>query len=174
VLVAVPLAWKWQLGAPRVTAVVCMVAAVVGVAVAVIGNATNLGLPLSAVVVWTLPVTAAAGITAYRFYRDPDRLPPTREDVSSALRTDRSLYVHMTGGELTVAAKNGRCYRLEELTKTTLHSADATVVGIRLNFSRCPCEPIAGRIMLEALLSGKTALRRSWPRSLPRRRVIGL
>jgi len=81
VLVAVPLAWKWQLGALRATAVVCMVAAVVGVVVAVIGNATNLGLPLSAVVVWTLTVTAAAGITACRFYRDPDRLPPTREDV---------------------------------------------------------------------------------------------
>jgi len=45
VLVAVPLAWKWKLGAPRATAVVCMVAAVVGVAVAVIGDATNLDLP---------------------------------------------------------------------------------------------------------------------------------
>jgi len=63
------------------------------------------------------------------------------------------------GGELPVAAKNGRSYGLEELTKTTLHSADSTVIGIGLHFLEVHVNraPIAGHITLEARLLRKTA-----------------
>jgi phosphatidylserine decarboxylase len=64
----------------------------------------------------------------------------------------------VTGGELTVAAKNGRSYRLEELTKTTLHSADATVVGIRLNFLDVHVNRSRGALCWRRFSSGKTAL----------------
>jgi phosphatidylserine decarboxylase len=157
VLVAVPLAWKWQLGVVRATAVVCIVAAVVGVAVAAVGNAANLGLLMSAVVVWTVTLAVAAGIMAYRFYRDPDRIPPTGDDVVVSPADGTILYVHeVTGGELPVVAKNGRPYHLEELTKTTLHASDAAVIGIGLNFLDVHVNraPIAGRITLQERFPG--------------------
>ena len=157
-LAAVSLAWKWQLGLARATAVVSIIAAVVGVVVAAIGNATNLSLPLSAVIVWTVTLAVAAGITAFRFYRDPERIPPSRDDVVLSPADGTILYVHeVMGAELPVVAKNGRPYRLEELTKTTLHDSDATVIGIGLNFLDVHVNraPIAGRITLQERFPGR-------------------
>jgi phosphatidylserine decarboxylase len=59
------------------------------------------------------------------------------------------IYVReVRGGSLPVATKNGRNYRLDELTKTKLREVDVTVIGIAMTFLDVHVNraPITGRI----------------------------
>jgi phosphatidylserine decarboxylase len=74
-------------------------------------------------------------VVLWRFYRDPDRTAPEREDVILSPADGEVVYVNRSrAGELPVATKEGRPYVLDELVRTPLQAEDATVVGIALSF----------------------------------------
>jgi len=148
-LTALPLAWKWQLGLGRSATVVSAVA--LAAALVVVGIAEVVAVPRAAgaAVVWLSTLAVVAALVGYRFYRDPERTPPPRDDVVVSPADGRVVYIRRShGGVLPVATKNGRAYRLDELTKTRLSTDDAFVIGIALNFLDVHVNraPIAGEV----------------------------
>ena len=119
---------------------------------AVVWWGSELGPIWLAAIVWTVTVAAAGIWLAYRFYRDPERAPPDRDDVVLSPADGEVIYVSESQhGVLPTAAKSGRQYTLQELVKTSLQATDATVIGIALNFLDVHVNraPIAGRVVLQ-------------------------
>ena len=150
VAVALPLAWKWQLGVRR--ALVAMLLLAVCASVLVGGVAGMAGdVPARPVVVAAVALGLAAAGVAYRFYRDPERAPPTTPGLVLSPADGEVLYVRRARhGVLPVSTKHGRSYRLDELTRTPLHLDDAVVVGIGLSLLDVHVNrtPITGRLTL--------------------------
>ncbi len=156
-LTALPLAWKWQLGVLRVALMVvllCLLAAV-AVSTPVLSRALTNG--EKAGLVWLLATAMAFGLLAYRFYRDPDRTPPDRAGAIVSPADGTVIYVRRSeNGILPFSTKNGRDYKLFELTKTPLRTEDAIVVGISMSFldvhvNRAPC---SGRVAFRGHFPG--------------------
>jgi phosphatidylserine decarboxylase len=158
VLTAVPLAWKWQLGVGRAAAAVAALAGASALLTAAVASSVDLGSVASAVLVWLLTGLLAAALLAYRFYRDPERTVPERDDLVLSPADGEVVYVREArGGVLPVASKLGRDYRLDELTKTPLAAEDNVVVGISLSFLDVHVNraPIRGRAVLVRRFPGR-------------------
>jgi phosphatidylserine decarboxylase precursor-related protein len=150
-LTSIPLAWKWHLGVGRTSVVIMALALLGDFVVAWIRKTVAFDEWTSAGLVWMLTVGAASLLLAYRFYRDPERTAPGREDAIVSPADGTVIYVHRSrAGVLPVSNKHGRSYTLTELTKTGLHSDDAVVIGIAMSFSDVHVNraPIEGRVAL--------------------------
>lgn len=148
-MTALPLAWKWQLGVLRASIVVSAFAAVSALVVGSMRNAFALGDLVAAGGVWMLSVGATVALLAYRFYRDPERQAPDRDDVIVSPADGLVIYVRKSeGGMLPVSDKHGRRYPLSELTKTRFTSDDAVSIGISMNFADVHVNrsPVDGRV----------------------------
>jgi phosphatidylserine decarboxylase len=149
-----PLAWKWQLGVRRVAAAVTVLALGAGLLVWLL----DANLLLRSLLVAVLTLVAAAAVLAYRFYRDPERTAPAMSERAIVSPADGEVvYVRESrGGRLPVSTKGSRDYALTELTKTTLRSDDAIVIGISMSFLDVHVNraPIAGRITVQRHFAG--------------------
>jgi phosphatidylserine decarboxylase len=155
---ALPLAWKWGLGVRRTAVVVAALAVLSGLLVRSALQVVAILPVLQAGIVWFLTLAAALALLAYRFYRDPERRPPGRDDAIVSPADGEVLYLRESrGGELPVATKQGRSYTLRELTRTPLQSEDAVVIGIGMSFLDVHVNraPIAGRITLRRHFPGR-------------------
>ena len=144
-----PLAWKWELGIRRIAVAVLVLAAVSGLAVSAAPDTGLTGFLPAAVMVWLLCLIAGVTILLYRFYRDPERQPPARDDVVVSPADGEVVYVRRSaGGRVPVSSKHGRDHALDELTKTPLALQEAVVIGIALSFLDVHVNraPIAGRV----------------------------
>jgi phosphatidylserine decarboxylase len=152
--VALPLAWKWELGVRRVGIGVALLALVAYLVTAPL----DLGDLVRALAVAAITLVLAVAILAWRFYRDPDRRPPAQNGVIVSPADGEVVYVRQSnGGVLPVASKHGRDYNLFELTRTPLQADDAVVVGIAMSFLDVHVNraPIAGRISMRKHFPGR-------------------
>ena len=156
-LTTLPLAWKWQLGVTRVLLFVVAVSTVASALAQAFSASASLSPVVRAVLVWGVTVACAAVTLAYRFYRDPERKPPSGQDVIVSPAEGEVIYVRQArGGMLPVATKRGREIELEELTRTPLRHRDAVVVGIAMSFMDVHVNraPIGGRIASQRHFAG--------------------
>jgi phosphatidylserine decarboxylase len=116
------------------------------------------------VTVWLVTVLGAIGLLVYRFYRDPERQAPDRDDAIVSPADGEVVYVRESrNGVLPVSTKSGRRYALHELTRTPLESRNAIVIGIGLSFLDVHVNraPIAGRVTVQRHYKGSfSSLRR--------------
>ena len=134
-LLALPLAWKWQLGMLRVGVTVLLLALLSAVVVGAAARPLAVTGAERAALLCLLTAVMAFGLLAFFFYRDPPRHPPARVDAIVSPADGTVLYVRpVQKGLLPVSTKNGRHYELVELTKTPLTAEDAVVVGIGMSF----------------------------------------
>jgi phosphatidylserine decarboxylase len=132
---AVALASKWQLGVLRGLAFAVSTTAAAGAAALIVDSGVGATTAWTAASTWLFACLVGLSLLLYRFYRDPERQPPSAGDAVVSPADGTILYVHsVTNGMLPVVTKNGKGHTLEELTKTPLHLEDATIVGIGLNF----------------------------------------
>lgn len=146
---ALALAWKWQLGLRRTAVAVTALATASATLVTMLGNALALSGRVRAVLTGASTLAGAFAVLAYRFYRDPERVAPDRDDAIVSPADGTVLYIHhSSNGELPVATKHGRNYTLRELTGTPLQIQSAIVIGIGMSFLDVHVNraPIAGRI----------------------------
>jgi len=147
---ALPIGWKWQLGMFRVGLTVVLLALLAAVVAGVAARSLAMTNGEKAGLVWLLAIVMACVLLAYRFYRDPERIPPNRTDVIVSPADGIVIYVRRSeNGILPFSTKNGRDYQLVELTKTPLRVEDAVVVGISMSLldvhvNRTPC---SGRVV---------------------------
>jgi len=157
-LTTLPLAWKWQLGVLRVASVVLALVTGSSVIVALSGTRIAIGAGLQSVLIWLITMVTAFSILAYRFYRDPERTPPTSKDAVVSPADGVVVYVRRSrGGILPVSTKQGHHYQLVELTKTPLNSEEAIVIGIGMSFTDVHVNraPINGMVTLQRHFPGR-------------------
>lgn len=150
-LTALPLAWKWELGVRRAAIAVIVVGVACSLLVAAARSALADLLP-PFLIVYGLSLAILSAFLAYRFYRDPERVGPDRDDVIVSPADGLVIYVRKSaGGRVPVSAKHGREYTLEELTKTPLVAQEALIVGIALSFLDVHVNraPVAGSVVLQ-------------------------
>jgi phosphatidylserine decarboxylase len=155
-----PLAWKWELGVLRVAIAVAVLGLLAAVGVSLLAGETGMAAPLQTALVVAATLTASAAILAYRFYRDPDRVPPATSGAIVSPADGSVIYInHAQAGVLPNGAKGGRPHRVDELTGTPLQVEDAFVVGIAMNFLDVHVNraPIAGSIVLTRHVPGRFA-----------------
>ena len=153
-----PLAWKWELGVRRVAIAVAVIAASAGLCVAALDGVLELSETARAVAVCGITLVVSFAILAWRFYRDPERKPPLRDDIVVSPADGEVVYVRTSrDGVLPVATKHGRDYELVELTKTPLREKEAVVVGIAMSFLDVHINraPIAGEVTLRRHFPGR-------------------
>jgi phosphatidylserine decarboxylase len=157
--VALPLAWKWELGVRRVAIAVGVLAIFSAGVVAALAGALEVSSAVEALLVAGLTLGVAFAILAYRFYRDPDRTPPQAADGAVVSPADGEvIYVRRSqGGMLPSSTKKGRDYELVELTKTPLRHREAIVIGIAMSFLDVHVNraPIAGRVRFRQHFPGR-------------------
>jgi phosphatidylserine decarboxylase len=152
-----PLAWKWQLGVARVAAAIVVIGLLSAFIVVLLRGAIDVDGVGASVLVWMLTVTFAFALLAYRFYRDPERTPPSGEGLIVSPAEGEVIYVREArDGVLPVSSKLGRSYPLEELTRTSLRHQDAVVVGVAMSFLDVHVNraPIEGRIVFQRHFKG--------------------
>lgn len=155
---ALPLAWKWQLGVRRVAISVAVLAAVAGLVLTPIAGSFPGGVAVRAAAVAVLAVLAAVALLAWRFYRDPERQPPAGNGLIISPADGEVCYVRRSEhGLLPVSTKHGHDYPLTELTRTSLDSEDAIVIGIAMSFLDVHVNraPIAGEVTLRRHFPGQ-------------------
>jgi phosphatidylserine decarboxylase len=134
-LTTLPLAWKWQLGVFRVACAVVALGVAAGFLAVRVGSALAMNTVAQSLLAWGLTVAAAISILLYRFFRDPERVAPSDDDVIVSPADGVVIYVLPSEqGVLPVATKKGRKYSLVELTKTPLREENAVVIGISMSF----------------------------------------
>jgi phosphatidylserine decarboxylase len=158
VATASALAWKWQLNVTRATAMACLLAAFVGIAVGLLLSATSQPGFLGAPAVWIGTLALCLATVLVRFFRDPVRTAPAGDDLVVSPADGTVLYVKESiGGVIPAATKKGREYRLEELTKTKLRRSDGVILGIGLSMLDVHVNraPISGRVSLQDRFPGR-------------------
>jgi phosphatidylserine decarboxylase len=158
--IALPLAWKWELGVRRCAVAMCVVAVLAGLAVAALNAAVALDDWLSGTLVAALALTVCGVVVLWRFYRDPERTAPEAQGVVVSPADGLVIYVDKAErGKLPVSTKRSRPYPLHELVRTPLRSDDAIVVGIALSFLDVHVNrsPIAGDVTAQNHYPGRFA-----------------
>jgi phosphatidylserine decarboxylase len=156
-LTALPPAWKWELGLPRVALFILATGALAALGVGSIGTVVEIPGILAAVLVWALTMTCAVAVLAFRFFRDPERDAPSTSGAIVSPADGQVIYVrNAQRGVLPTVSKHGREYALEELTRTPLRYDDAIVIGIAMTFLDVHVNraPIAGKVTLRRHVAG--------------------
>ncbi len=157
VITVLPLAWKWQLGVPRIAFITVLLALLSSLLIAFLGHSLSINIVLQSALVWLMTLILVFAFLTYRFYRDPERAVPKRDDIIVSPADGKVIYIREAhNGMLPVSTKHGHEYRLQELTKTPFDSQEAVVIGISMNFLDVHVNraPIAGRITLQRHFSG--------------------
>jgi len=156
-MTTLPLAWKWQLGVRRMALLVVLLALMSSLLVAFLENLIAISFALRSGLVWLMTLAEVFAFLAYRFYRDPERTVPNRDDVVVSPADGKVIYIRESrDGMLPVSTKYGHEYPLQELTKMSFYSQEAVVIGISMSFLDVHVNraPIAGRIVLHHHFSG--------------------
>jgi len=125
------LAWKWELGVRRSALTVLALATAIAAAI----SATGMPPVLTGICVFFGSLAVCALIVLWRFFRDPERVPPGESDIVISPADGTVIYVkHSAAGVLPGSTKRGHELSLEELVRTRLSFDDAIVIGIALSF----------------------------------------
>lgn len=152
-----PLAWKWQLGILRASVYLLAVSMLAAAALTAVAHWLVLNTVAGTLAMWGVTVLAAAAGLLYVFFRDPERLVPSRQDVIVSPADGHVIYVRpVQPDQLPLANKNGRVCTLGELAGTTLSDGCATAIGISMNLSDVHVNraPVGGQVRLIEHVAG--------------------
>jgi phosphatidylserine decarboxylase len=146
-----PLGIKWELEKK----IVIPVAAFIGIASWVIVNFSidhwNLSFYQVLIFQLFLIVVLSTSLLIWRFYRDPDRLPPENENAILSPADGKIIYIRkIDDGKIPFSEKNGKRFPLTDFTKSDMLSSKGYIIGISMNFLDVHVNraPIEGKICL--------------------------
>ncbi len=100
----------------------------------------------------------SAGIIAYFFFRDPERVSPTDENLLISPADGRIVYIKkISNGEFPFALKKGNTIPLENFSKINLIPTEGWQIGIAMNFLDVHVNrsPIKGKVTMVERIPGE-------------------
>lgn len=116
------------------------------------------GLVLAVLGQIALALALGFGLLMWRFWRDPERVPPEEDGIVLSAADGKVLYVRtIDDGSIPLVRKSGRDYLLRELTGTNLLSSAVYVIAVEMSFldvhvNRCP---VAGQVKSLQSIEGR-------------------
>lgn len=123
------------------------------------GTTTFWNLTFYQILMFQLFVIGATSISLllWRFYRDPERIPPEDENVILSPADGTIIYVKkIEDGEIPLSEKNGRKFPLNDFIQSNVLQSGGHLIGIAMNYLDVHVNraPIAGRISLLKHIKG--------------------
>jgi phosphatidylserine decarboxylase len=115
------------------------VAFIIGILSGVITNAIisfwSLGFFLISVLQIIIIIFIAGSLLLWRFYRDPERIPPEGENSILSPADGRIIYIKKTDdGNIPYSEKKGRRFSLNDFVQSDVFSSKGYLIGISMNF----------------------------------------
>ncbi len=152
-----PLALKWDLPLRVAIPAAMLIGLASGLMAGAFGAAQGLPLPVTAVLTAILSGLIAASLLLWRFFRDPERVPPPDENAILAPADGKIIYVKtIEKGSVPFSEKQGRRYSLRELADGDVLPHGGYLIGTAMSFLDVHVNraPIEGRISLLKHISG--------------------
>lgn len=154
----VPVGLKWELEKK----IVIPAALLIGIMSWILAEGTTIfwNLTLFQIVIFQVLVIGAISISLllWRFYRDPERLPPEGENAILSPADGTIIYVKkMEDGEIPFSEKNGQKFPLHDFVKSNVLKPRGQIIGILLTYLDVHVNraPIGGRISLLKHIKGR-------------------
>ncbi len=155
--ILVPLGWKWELPKKLTWPAIIFIGLLTGVIVGLV----QYNYPLSSLFMIVLAIALigvlSIGMILWRFFRDPDRMPPAGDHNIVSAADGTVIYVkRIENGEVPVSDKKGTKFKLEEFTQTNVLPNGGYLVGIAMSFLDVHINraPMDGKITLLKHISG--------------------
>lgn len=133
--VLIPLGMKWEIDKKLLVPSAFGIGAVTGALVNVINLLGELRFYQVLIASFFLVVGIAAALLLWRFYRNPERVPPGDEDAVVSPADGRIIYIkEIRNGEIPFSEKRGRKFSLDEFVKTDILARSGRLVGIMMSY----------------------------------------
>jgi len=131
----IPVAYKWELNLKVVSISALVIGLFAGLVVNGVALYFDVGLMLKLLTCSVLIVVTAGIALLVRFYRDPDRVPPERENIIVAPADGVIKYVkHIEKGIIPFSSKGKESVRLSEPLLNILPDGQGYLIGIGMTF----------------------------------------
>jgi phosphatidylserine decarboxylase len=156
-LILVPLSIKWELERRLTTPATIFIGITSGSIV--FGMFTFLHLSFYQIIVAEILLIGAisSSLLLWRFYRDPERVPPEDENVILSPADGEIIYVkRIEKGEIPFSEKKGRTFSLNDFIQADVLPEGGHLIGIAMNYLDVHVNraPISGRISLLKHIKG--------------------
>jgi len=150
-LILVPLSIKWELER-RLTIPAAVVIGIVSGSIAR-GIDTTWDLSFSQIIVIEILLIGviSSSLLLWRFYRDPERLPPADENAILSPADGKVIYVKkIEKGKIPFSEKNGRKFSLNDFIQSDVLPQGGYLIGIAMNYLDVHVNraPISGQVSL--------------------------
>jgi phosphatidylserine decarboxylase len=157
VVVLVPLSIKWEIQRTVAIPAAIIIGLVCGSVTAGVQVVSNIGYLILIPVQIFLTIFMAGTLLLWRFFRDPERVPPGVDNVIVSPADGKVIYVRTTeDGNIPYSEKNGKRFPLKDFVRSDVLSQRGTLIGISMNFLDVHVNraPMKGKIHLLAHIKG--------------------
>jgi phosphatidylserine decarboxylase len=134
-LVLVPIAYKWELNLKVVSISALIIGLLVGLVINIAGKYFYMGLPLKLISCFILVVLISIAALLFRFYRDPDRVPPEGTNIILSPADGTIKYIKaIEKGEIPFSSKGKEKIVLSEPLTVILKDEQGYLIGILMTY----------------------------------------
>lgn len=152
-----PLAMKWELQKRIMIPAALIIGAVSSAITGVLNPFWGLKFGTALVLQFVMIVGISSSFLLWRFFRDPDRVPPQADNLVLSPADGKIVYVRrIERGEVPFSEKNGTKFHLKEFVQSDVLPAGGYILGIAMNYLDVHVNraPVAGKITLLKHIKG--------------------
>ena len=156
-LTLVPLSIKWELEKRLTVPVSIFIGIISGSVICGVFTIWNLLLYQIIIIELLLIGVISVSLLLWRFYRDPERVPPEGENAILSPADGKVIYVKkIEKGQIPFSDKRGKKFLLNDFTHAGVLPQGGYLIGIAMNFLNVHINraPISGRISLLKYIKG--------------------
>jgi len=175
--IIMPLSAKWQLERRVTVPAAASIGLFAGTVSSWVGRSQDLGrLHLLALEIVLIAATSLS-LLLWRFYRDPDRIPPQDENAVLSPADGKIIYIKtIEDGRIPCCEKKGTKFALNDFLQTDVLKSGGYLIGISMNFLDVHVNraPIAGKVALLKHIKGAYMSLRKREAILQNERVLSV
>jgi phosphatidylserine decarboxylase len=134
-LILVPIAYKWELNLKVVSISTLIIGLFVGLAISIAEVYFYMGLPSKLISCFTLIVLISVSALMFRFYRDPDRVPPEGKNIILSPADGTIKYIKfIEKGEIPFSSKGKEKIKLSAPLTGILKDEQGYLIGILMTY----------------------------------------
>jgi len=156
-ILLVPLSIKWEIPAKVTYPVSLFIGILTGLVVWSIAGIYNIKFYQVLILEIFLIIGISASLLLWRFFRDPERIPPEDKNTILSPADGKIIYVKKIGqGIIPYSEKKGRKFSLSDFTQSDLLSIDGYLIGIAMNFLNVHVNraPVDGKVSVIRRIKG--------------------
>jgi phosphatidylserine decarboxylase len=157
-LILIPIAYKWELNLKVVSISALIIGLVTGLAINIAEEYFYMGLPLKLISCLILIVLISMSALMFRFYRDPDRVPPEGTNTILSPADGTIKYIKsIEKGEIPFSSKGKEKIRLSAPLTDILKDEQGYLIGILMTYLdvHVTRTPIKGKLIYFKHIQGE-------------------